>query len=530
VKRTICSAGGTDSSEHERCERLPLVPSQLETVVIAQDLPGSAATEARLFDSYTGRHAHRRTQRKRQFFCGFVKNEGTRTWLGAVNNTQQTNRSTDDAGDELGGRGQRDELSAHGDELTSEERDLFTLLNLPVNFGGGSREGSLQGAHQHTVRQQQTFARLVGSNVGDDDFYFDEITNRVGNESSLSQDSQCADAHLMPGFFLWHQAYDREYLQYYYYRQCTQETQWEPPAQGFVPVSYEDVHLQEASHSESFVDEFYSNSIQRLTVSHPKYWSQRYRFFSLFDNDVRLDTEAWFSVTPERIANHQAQRCYRRLLGSHRSKDISETISPDIKCTREDFVTNRCGQLVILDAFCGVGGNTIAFARCAGVYVIACDNDKTRLDLAARNTTIYGVHNTVDFLHDDVVVALTTASRANVTASEFYQQTQNSSLVDMIFLSPPWGGPEYMNVDTYDLHNALVSGLDLIALLKLALTITPNVACFLPRNTDMRPFVSEIVLEKGNRESTVPFEIENNCLNGKLKAITIYFGNLALVK
>ncbi|GFS52025.1 trimethylguanosine synthase [Trichonephila clavipes] len=60
-----------------------------------------------------------------------------------------------------------------------------------------------------------------------------------------------------------------------------------------------------------------------------KYWSQRYRLFSLFDEGIKLDKESWFSVTPEQIAYHIAERC-------------------------------SCD--VIVDAFCGAGGNTIQFA------------------------------------------------------------------------------------------------------------------------------------------------------------------------
>ncbi|KAJ4936400.1 hypothetical protein JOQ06_000994, partial [Pogonophryne albipinna] len=39
-----------------------------------------------------------------------------------------------------------------------------------------------------------------------------------------------------------------------------------------------------------------------------KYWAQRYRLFSRFDEGIRLDREGWFSVTPERIAEHIALR------------------------------------------------------------------------------------------------------------------------------------------------------------------------------------------------------------------------------
>ena len=60
-----------------------------------------------------------------------------------------------------------------------------------------------------------------------------------------------------------------------------------------------------------------------------KYWFRRYSLFSRFDEGIRMDTEAWYSVTPEEIAAHQAQRC-------------------------------ACD--VIVDAFTGCGGNAIQFA------------------------------------------------------------------------------------------------------------------------------------------------------------------------
>ncbi|XP_056340851.1 trimethylguanosine synthase isoform X1 [Oenanthe melanoleuca] len=64
-----------------------------------------------------------------------------------------------------------------------------------------------------------------------------------------------------------------------------------------------------------------------------KYWAQRYRLFSRFDEGIKLDREGWFSVTPEKIAEHIAVR-------------VSQSFNCDI----------------IVDAFCGVGGNAIQFA------------------------------------------------------------------------------------------------------------------------------------------------------------------------
>ncbi|KFV20563.1 Trimethylguanosine synthase, partial [Tauraco erythrolophus] len=64
-----------------------------------------------------------------------------------------------------------------------------------------------------------------------------------------------------------------------------------------------------------------------------KYWAQRYRLFSRFDEGIKLDREGWFSVTPEKIAEHIAVR-------------VSQSFNCD----------------VVVDAFCGVGGNAIQFA------------------------------------------------------------------------------------------------------------------------------------------------------------------------
>ena len=84
-----------------------------------------------------------------------------------------------------------------------------------------------------------------------------------------------------------------------------------------------------------------------------KYWAQRFRLFSLFDRGIRLDSESWFSATPERISEHIAERC-------------------------------RCDFLV--DAFCGVGGNAIHFASTCQ-RVLAVDIDPEKIAAAHHNTS-----------------------------------------------------------------------------------------------------------------------------------------------
>lgn len=89
----------------------------------------------------------------------------------------------------------------------------------------------------------------------------------------------------------------------------------------------------------------------------PKYWSQRYRLFHKWDLGVRLDETAWYSVTPESIATHHAVRCS----------------SIELNC-------ETMSSIVILDAFCGVGGNAIQFAFKVD-HVLAFDNRFSSLRL-----------------------------------------------------------------------------------------------------------------------------------------------------
>lgn len=229
-------------------------------------------------------------------------------------------------------------------------------------------------------------------------------------------------------------------------------------------------------------------------------FSQRRRYFSLYDQGCLLDRVGWYSVTPELIANQIAERC-------------------------------RCDTIV--DAFCGVGGNAIAFAQTCE-HVIAIDNDETRLRLARHNAAIYGVSDRIEFvLGDFIQFAQTLAGRC--------ETRQTGRAVDVIFLSPPWGGPSYlhgtsqdMTLDSPEHPEFLLSDITPIhgsELFKLAERITPNIAYYLPRNTKLQD-VSDLV---SNAEGDSPkgkgkarmVEIEEEWMGEKLKALTCYFGGLA---
>ncbi|KAG8442044.1 hypothetical protein GDO86_011003 [Hymenochirus boettgeri] len=199
-----------------------------------------------------------------------------------------------------------------------------------------------------------------------------------------------------------------------------------------------------------------------------KYWAQRYRLFSRFDEGIKLDEEGWFSVTPEKIAEHIASR-----------------------------VRQSCDCGVVVDGFCGVGGNAIQFAK-AGNKVIAIDIDPVKLDYARNNADVYGVMDRIEFILGDFMLLAPDLK------------------ADAIFLSPPWGGPEYLNAESFDIRTMLLDGFEVFGLSK---QITKNIIYFLPRNTDLEQVVS--LAGPGGQ-----VEIEQNFLNKKLKTMTVYFGDL----
>lgn len=199
------------------------------------------------------------------------------------------------------------------------------------------------------------------------------------------------------------------------------------------------------------------------TASLAKYFAQRHRLFHLFDEGIKLDEEAWYSVTPEKIAAHIADRFE--------------------------------GREVVLDLFCGAGGNSIQFAL-RGAYVIAIEICPKRIALAENNARVYGVDQYIEFVNADVYAILPALAR-------------RQRMVNAVFMSPPWGGPNYVEHDLYDVSV-------FVTLIQLSRSVSEDMAILLPRNVK-----SENLLEHFGR-----CEVERNYLSGKLKTITVYFGNL----
>mmetsp|Transcript_8725 Transcript_8725/g.26821 ORF Transcript_8725/g.26821 Transcript_8725/m.26821 type:complete len:337 (-) Transcript_8725:197-1207(-) len=219
-----------------------------------------------------------------------------------------------------------------------------------------------------------------------------------------------------------------------------------------------------------------------------RYWAQRHLYFNLYDDGIELDAESWYSVTPERIA----ERIARRVGGGR----------------------------FVLDAFCGCGGNAIQFAA-AGCFVLAVDVDERKLRMARHNARIYDVLHRIDFLRADALTVLSSAL--------------DNRTPDFVFLSPPWGGPDYP--DSYDLardlrltsfqadRRVVVNGIELVG---LAARAAPNLGFFLPKTTPLEQALRVARAFDAHRPasstSAAAVQFESHYLNGRLKAKTLFLG------
>jgi len=248
-----------------------------------------------------------------------------------------------------------------------------------------------------------------------------------------------------------------------------------------------------------------------------KYWAQRKRLFSRFDEGIQMDAEGWFAVTPELIAQHQAKQ----------------------------LVEGR-ENVIVLDAFGGLGGNTIALAARPEVALVVCvELDESRLQRAAHNCSVYSVpQDKVLFLCGDAfavikqykdcrrIEANAQQNKELVSISGYKQTIVDGDLpdqLDCIFLSPPWGGPEYLKIGPrqFSLENIVMTngeqrsdGIEMLRCAHRALSARTGyrIAIFLPKNTNGLTLATN-VLQTGAGSR---LDLEMNVMNGKFKTVTAY--------
>ena len=103
------------------------------------------------------------------------------------------------------------------------------------------------------------------------------------------------------------------------------------------------------------------------------FFKNRYYLFTKYDQGIKIDDEGWYSVTPEAMAKHIAQRVHENL---------------------------GQGDLNIYDPFCGVGGNLIQFAKKCG-FACGTDIDQIKVEYSIHNSGIYNVSNKISVVKRD---------------------------------------------------------------------------------------------------------------------------------
>lgn len=132
--------------------------------------------------------------------------------------------------------------------------------------------------------------------------------------------------------------------------------------------------------------------------------------------------------------------------------------------------------------------------------VISIDIDPKKIEMARHNATIYGVQDKIEFIVGN------------------YFDLVEGLKADVVFLSPPWGGPDYMRQEIYDLEECL-QPVSASKLMNESRKISKNIAVYLPRNSNSKQLA--FLAGPGNA-----VEIEQNFLDRKLIALTAYYGEL----
>jgi len=234
-----------------------------------------------------------------------------------------------------------------------------------------------------------------------------------------------------------------------------------------------------------------NNNNNSSIFCHDKYWAQRHRLFSKFDLGIQLDTEGWYSVSPEVIADHVAQRIIGNFFCSGTPKNNNDVSERSISSSSSNGV-------VILDAFGGMGGNSIAFAKllmkqsiqqqqhqygrtltAPTAKVVCIDTDINKLKMAANNAFIYQIHpDNIVFIQANSIYVMDQCYHNGVCCYNHESKRRSNDghhdietqffcgysiggldllppFIDAIFMDPPWGGVDYGSCgkNGFDLQN-----------------------------------------------------------------------------
>ncbi|KAJ5889125.1 RNA cap guanine-N2 methyltransferase [Penicillium tannophilum] len=221
-------------------------------------------------------------------------------------------------------------------------------------------------------------------------------------------------------------------------------------------------------------------SIHEVPWDIQNYWAQRYRIFSKYDEGIWLTDDAWFGVTPEPVANKIAA-------------DLANSAPAD--------------RSILVDAFAGAGGNTIAFAK-SGKWkrVYAIEKNPAVLQCAKHNAKIYGVDDKITWFEGDCFEILK-------------KQLKDLAPYSVIFASPPWGGVGYRSDEVFNLRT--MEPYSLTTLYKEYAAFTKHMALYLPRTSDVQQMAKYV--PDGRQAMVIHY-----CVEGHSKALCVFYGDFTI--
>ena len=204
------------------------------------------------------------------------------------------------------------------------------------------------------------------------------------------------------------------------------------------------------------------------------FFYKRYYYYSKYDKGIKMDYESWYSVTPESIAK---------------------------------YIALLTRGKVIIDGFCGSGGNVIQFSK-YGKKVFAIDIDKNKIDICKNNCNVYECENNIEFILDD------------------YLNMKGKIKADFVFLSPPWGGLKYKNSNVYSIKKFMHP--NIIDIIRVSLNVAKFILFYVPRNLDLNELIDLVSFVKNEIESNsgnkLNFDVRILYSNQKIKTLLIIFG------
>ncbi len=144
--------------------------------------------------------------------------------------------------------------------------------------------------------------------------------------------------------------------------------------------------------------------------------------------------------------------------------------------------------------------------------VYANDIDANKIAIARHNSEIYKVDPSISFINKDFLLL--------DKAKDFLDP------VDVVFISPPWGGTSYSKDQIYSLDMIKPNFREVV---RKAISLADNVVLFLPRNTNVQQLTNiltsyESIFASNEHKETV-VTVEALIYGGRnLRAIIVYIG------